>query len=131
MSLLALDKAYVQRRLDIDGYDVFMLAKNFGAPHHRHIVTEVSVTIVTDTGDGTPVAPASAPLIMDVKTAQILFQALWDAGLRPNSGESSSAHIAALKDHLEDMRKLAFMAHLPEPEVLVADRPKTKISHDF
>jgi hypothetical protein len=38
--------------------------------------------------------------------AQSLFQSLWDAGLRPNNGESSMAHVEAMRYHLEDMRKL-------------------------
>jgi hypothetical protein len=40
-------------------------------------------------------------------SGQSLFQALWDASYRPNNGESSMAHVDALKYHLEDMRKLA------------------------
>jgi len=40
--------------------------------------------------------------------AQALFQAMWDAGLRPNDGEGTSGHVAALKYHLEDMRRLVF-----------------------
>jgi hypothetical protein len=39
--------------------------------------------------------------------AQSLFQSLWDAGFRPNNGESSLAHVNALRAHLEDMRSLA------------------------
>ena len=37
---------------------------------------------------------------------QSLFDALWQAGFRPNSGESSQAHVEAMKYHLEDMRSL-------------------------
>ena len=40
-------------------------------------------------------------------TAQSLFDALWEAGFRPHNGESSQAHVDALKYHLEDMRRLA------------------------
>lgn len=46
------------------------------------------------------------PMMMDA--GQSLFDALWKAGFRPNQGESSVAHVEALKYHLEDMRKLAF-----------------------
>ncbi len=45
--------------------------------------------------------------LMD-NAGQSLFDALWSAGYRPNKGESSVAHVEALKYHLEDMRKLAF-----------------------
>ena len=39
---------------------------------------------------------------------QSLFDALWAAGYRPNGGESSVAHVASMKAHLEDMRTLVF-----------------------
>jgi len=45
---------------------------------------------------------------IDTDTAQSVFQQLWDKGYRPNNGESSMAHVASLKYHLEDMRKLVF-----------------------
>jgi len=50
----------------------------------------------------------SASLDINQVVAQRLLQALWDAGLRPNNGESSVAHVEAMKYHLEDMRKLVF-----------------------
>lgn len=45
--------------------------------------------------------------------AQSLFQALWDVGFRPNEGESSGAHVAALEAHLADMRMIALSAVYP------------------
>ena len=45
------------------------------------------------------------PLMSD--SGQSLFDALWRAGYRPKNGESSGAHVEALKYHLEDMRSLA------------------------
>jgi hypothetical protein len=42
------------------------------------------------------------------EAGQSLFDALWKCGYRPNKGESSLAHVDALKYHLEDMRKLVF-----------------------
>jgi hypothetical protein len=56
--------------------------------------------------EGELVEPA---LVLDLDEAQTLLQALWDSGLRPNNGEGSSGQVAALKDHLADMRKIAFM----------------------
>lgn len=44
---------------------------------------------------------------------QSLFQALWDVGFRPHNGESSVAHVQAMKDHLEDMRRLVFESTAP------------------
>lgn len=51
---------------------------------------------------------SSSPLSLTDDEAQDLLQALWNAGYRPNNGESSIAHINALNYHLEDMRKLVF-----------------------
>lgn len=42
--------------------------------------------------------------------AQQLMEGLWRAGFRPNNGESSVAHVDAMKYHLEDMRRLVFKA---------------------
>lgn len=52
--------------------------------------------------------PKFLSLPMELNAAQSLFDALWSAGLRPNKGEASAAHVEALKYHLEDMRKLVF-----------------------
>jgi len=46
-------------------------------------------------------------------TAQALFQALWDAGFRPNEGEATAAHVEAMRLHLKDMRSLVFKRRLP------------------
>lgn len=42
------------------------------------------------------------------RQAQELLEGLWAAGFRPNHGESSVAHVNAMKYHLEDMRRLVF-----------------------
>jgi len=40
---------------------------------------------------------------------QGLFNYLWHLGFRPEDGTGNSGHIAAIKYHLEDMRKLVFI----------------------
>jgi hypothetical protein len=45
---------------------------------------------------------------LDPDDAQRLFEALWQAGLRPSKVESAEGELAATKFHLEDMRKLVF-----------------------
>ena len=52
---------------------------------------------------------AEPSLKMPEDLAQKLLQALWETGLRPNNGESSLAHVEAMKYHLEDMRRLVFV----------------------
>jgi len=55
-----------------------------------------------------PGLQSDASLSLSPKLAQDLMNGLWNAGFRPNDGEGSGGHIAALKYHLEDMRKLVF-----------------------
>jgi len=40
--------------------------------------------------------------------AQAVMTALWDAGVRPASGEGSSGQLAATERHLADMKAIAF-----------------------
>lgn len=50
--------------------------------------------------------PSSLPMTDEL--AQQLMDGLWRVGVRPRNGESSMAHVDAMKYHLEDMRRLVF-----------------------
>lgn len=52
--------------------------------------------------------PEFMDLTLTDDAGQSLFDALWAAGFRPKGGESSVAHVEAMKEHLGDMRKLVF-----------------------
>lgn len=39
---------------------------------------------------------------------QAMFNQLWKLGFRPMDGTGNSGHIEAMRNHLEDMRKLVF-----------------------
>ena len=52
--------------------------------------------------------PATLRLTAD--EAQVLMDDLWRAGTRPTEGAGSAGALAATERHLEDMRKLAFLA---------------------
>lgn len=43
---------------------------------------------------------------LDKHAAQKLIDDLWDCGLRPSEGSGSAGQLAAVQNHLEDMRKL-------------------------
>lgn len=45
---------------------------------------------------------------MENDDAQSLMDALFDAGIRPTAGFGSPGQVAAIKEHLEDMRRLVF-----------------------
>ena len=59
--------------------------------------------------------PQFLSIPMQWNAGQSLFDALWQAGFRPNGGESSVAHVQAMKDHLTDMRALVFKRHPAAP----------------
>lgn len=88
--------AHVIRNLVSNTFDMYLRVGS-------GVITNLAITVDNSEGTWKPPAVALSP-----EEAQILFQALWDAGLRPNNGESSMAHVDAMKYHLEDMRKLVF-----------------------
>ena len=52
--------------------------------------------------------PESALVELDRTAAQKLMDSLWNCGLRPAAGKGSEGQLAAVKYHLEDMRRLLF-----------------------
>lgn len=48
--------------------------------------------------------------------AQKLIDDLWDCGLRPSEGSGSAGQLAAVQDHLADMRKLLSKMSLVEKQ---------------
>lgn len=46
--------------------------------------------------------------VISYEVACQMMDSLWGAGVRPSSGEGNTAHIQALNNHLDDMRKIAF-----------------------
>lgn len=57
-----------------------------------------------------PAEGAAAPptFALDMDTAQGVMNQLWSMGLRPRDGAGSLAHVDAMKDHLDDLRRIAF-----------------------
>jgi len=47
------------------------------------------------------------------RSAQDLFNELWNLDFRPADGTGNSGHIEALRYHLEDIRKLVFSSNKP------------------
>lgn len=45
--------------------------------------------------------------------AQTLFEQLWLIGFRPREGYGTHGQVGAMKDHLEDMRRLVFRSPPP------------------
>jgi hypothetical protein len=48
------------------------------------------------------------PILLAEEEAQMLANALWDAGVRPQQARQSQGQSEAMADHLSDMRAIAF-----------------------
>ena len=63
---------------------------------------------ITETEIDEGVAHSFEPSIrLDMRDAQDLFDQLWRHGLRPNNGESSLAHVEAMKGHIQFAERVA------------------------
>lgn len=51
---------------------------------------------------------AEPTIRVNVNSAQVLMDELWQCGLRPSEGSGSAGSLRATERHLEDMRKLVF-----------------------
>ena len=60
--------------------------------------------------------PWEAACVLNASEAQLLMTTLWEAGVRPATGEGSSGQLAAVEKHLADMRQIAFAKiNVPKP----------------
>jgi hypothetical protein len=63
-------------------------------------------------------------LPLSKKEAQGLMDAMWSAGVRPSNGDGNVGQIGAIKDHLADMRRIAYcrlgsLSEIPETSDLL------------
>lgn len=98
---------YVERQMWSGAIKVFARVQHDGVP----------LAVIQDKDGGleyVPIHEGQWPTLLTLSdigsTGQGLFDALWAAGFRPppERSEQASGQIAALKDHLADMRKLVF-----------------------
>ncbi len=73
-------------------------------PLEKRIMNKARLVLTASEND-TSMEPTFS---LDDAGTQRLFDQLWDMGFRPADGTGNSGHIAALKYHLEDLRKLVF-----------------------
>lgn len=128
MSFIQIAQARVERSLITAGYDVHVMSARHATGAFDTMQTIVAPVIMHHPA-GSYVAPMPA-FRLDHQSAQALLDALYEAGLRPSSGDkpggTTDLAIALMKDHLEDLRRMAFG---PAQEVHGPDRPQT-ISHN-
>ena len=70
-----------------------------------HVTAAMPVTLQDQDQDEQQVAPF---LTLGIETAQVLMDQLWHCGLRPTEGSGSAGSMAAVQEHLKDMRRLVF-----------------------
>ncbi|MEJ7806989.1 MAG: hypothetical protein WKG03_13835, partial [Telluria sp.] len=122
-------KARLERNMATGGFDVHVLSARHATGAFDTMQPIVPPVIKHNTA-GTYVVPEPA-FRLEHHSAQALLDALYEAGLRPSSGDdkpsgTTDLAIALMKDHLEDLRRMAFG---PAQEIHGHDRPQT-ISHN-
>ncbi|MFT4064240.1 hypothetical protein [Paraburkholderia sp.] len=109
-ALLHIEEARAIENLAAGGYDIQALSyRHAGGAGVFGALTAPTIHSVAP-GEMMPPEPM---MTLTHRGAQALLDALYKAGLRPSSGEVSSGHaaeVAAIRAHLDDMRKLAFHA---------------------
>lgn len=89
-------EVHVEKSLYENGYRLYMM-------HGNNRITNVSFT-QEPMEEGVPFNEPTA--LIPKPVAQAMMQAMWAAGLRPDNGEDSVAHIAALKAHITDLQTI-------------------------
>lgn len=64
--------------------------------------------VATEMREVDPRGIADPSMVLDMRSAQHLIDALWDAGLRPTEGSGSAGALAATERHLKDMQTITF-----------------------
>ncbi len=99
MSEVAKDVEIVVRQ-EFDGWnqwlDVYLISQG---SHAAGVITMLPVA----KGDRCPVACS-----ISATAAQKLVDGLWACGIRPSEGTGSAGAMAAVQEHLKDMRRLVF-----------------------
>lgn len=67
-------------------------------------------------GESTPPS-----LSLSREAAQDLMSRMWQLGIRPREGEGTLAHVSAMQQHIEDLRKVAFKGEATRPMRSSAD----------
>lgn len=111
VSSLYIEDAMVRENLSMGGYDLHLLSYRNTAG--TGVVKPIAAFEIENVPRGQ--MPPNEPVMnLPCKSAQIIFDALYKAGLRPSSGEATESHQAALaatRAHLNDMRAIA-MKHV-------------------
>lgn|GEM_PF-2943806 len=122
MTELVIEKAMLERNPAIDGFDTYLISQRL--PHGEVAVICSLPPLALSTV--LPGMPRPAPAFqLSMRSAQAMLDALWEAGIRPSSGQQQGANtdlvVTLMKEHLADLRRVVF-----GQEVVVGpDTPRT------
>ena len=93
---------HVGRALNDFGYD-------FVIGEYNHCSDKRTVMCAVEQKEVKPGEFIDPTMTLNSQQAQMLMDAMWNAGIRP-SDQGSPGQIAAMKAHTDDLRKIAFKA---------------------
>ena len=109
MNLIPICKARLERNLACNAYDVHVLARQ--TPTGVETLMPFPPLAVSTSAYGVYSAPNPA-FQLDEQSAQALLDALWEAGIRPSSGQQVTGAgeqvVSLMKEHIADLRRIAF-----------------------
>ena len=100
---MAGNSIYVENNRRLQTIDAYLVVREWG-PDNRLINKYIGDFAKVDAKEG--IEADVKPFRLSTDEAQVLFDQLWDCGLRP--AENKAAEYRAQAKHLEDMRALAF-----------------------
>lgn len=123
---LLIQKARLERNLTSGAYDLHMVMSSTpsGASYYKPLNFSPVIQHVAP-GEYHPPEPF---IQLNEQSAQAMLDALWEAGIRPSSGQQQGANsdlvVALMKDHLADLRRIVFGQQIE----VSSDTPRTVIS---
>ena len=100
---MAGNSIYIENNRRLQTVDAYLVVREYGKDN-RLISKYIGDFAKVEAKEG--IAEQVKPFRLSTEEAQVLFDQLWDCGLRP--AENKAAEYRAQAKHLEDMRALAF-----------------------
>ena len=115
VSDLPIAKAILERSVIHNGWDVHVLAAS--GPNTIDVLHPISPPVIQRVAAGEFVERVPA-FRLPYDSAQVLMDAMWNAGLRPTTTNGDATGMAAVieaqKDHIADLRRIAFPTLQPD-----------------
>ncbi len=115
-----------QQQWQRNGLDLYVIARS-----HEGNVSYVGLPVTMQEikeSSASTIVPQGPTVFLDWNAAQSLMDAMYAAGVRPSEARHVNDTVAAVKEHIADLRKVAFglLDHMTaEPELVQAPREPT------